>query len=68
MCVDAYSIFADMPLDEATSRSLRALAEEAAKQQDPEKLRELILAINSLLDVLERQVAKLKEPRNHPIN
>lgn len=52
---------------EATSRSLRALAEAAAKEQDPENLRELILAIKSLLDVLERQVAKLEEPPNHLI-
>jgi hypothetical protein len=57
-----------MPLDEATNRNLRALAEAAAKEKDPENLRELILAVNSLLDVLERQVAKLEEPPNHPIN
>jgi hypothetical protein len=57
-----------MPLDEATTRNLRALAEAAAKEEDPENLRELILALNSLLDVLERQVARLEEPPNHPIN
>jgi hypothetical protein len=59
---------ANMPLDEATTRNLRALVEAAAKEKDPENLRELILAVNSLLNVLERQVAKLEEPPNHPIN
>jgi hypothetical protein len=58
----------NMPLDEATTRNLRALAEAAAREKAPENLRELILAVNSLLDVLERQVAKLKEPPTPPMN
>jgi hypothetical protein len=48
-----------MTAHDAISRNLRALEEEAAKEENPEKLRELILAVNHLLDVLERQVAKL---------
>jgi hypothetical protein len=67
-CPFTFPTLANMPLDEATTRNLRALGEAAAKEKDPENLRELILAVNSLLDVLERQVAKLEEPPNHPIN
>ena len=41
-----------MPLDDARSRALRKLTELAAKEQNPEKLRQLVLGINNLLDVI----------------
>lgn len=52
-----------MPFDDA----LRELTESAAKEHDPEQLREFVHAINRLLDVVERQLAKL-EGRSGPLN
>jgi hypothetical protein len=39
---------------------LLALKEQAAKE-DPEKLHELVMEINCLLDIMEAQMAKLYE-------
>jgi hypothetical protein len=49
-----------MPLNEAMSRALRELAQLAAKEQDPQNLRQLVLRVNDLLDVIERRLAELK--------
>jgi hypothetical protein len=42
------------------SGALRELRELAAKEQDPAKLRELVVEINCLLDVIEIQLAKVE--------
>ena len=55
-----------MPLDNPMSRVLRELTEQSAKEQDPEKLRQLVLGINTLLDIIERRVAEL-EGRSGPV-
>jgi hypothetical protein len=55
------------PIQSAMSRALRELAELAAMEQDPQKLRELVSGINGLLDVVEKQLARLErggEPRH----
>ena len=54
-----------MTLDDPMSRTLRELIEQAAKEQDPERLRQLVLGINTLLDIIERRVAAI-EGRSRP--
>ena len=54
-----------MPLDDAMSRALRELTEQAAKEQDPGRLRQVVLGINTLLDIIERRVAEI-EGRSGP--
>jgi len=49
-----------MPLDDPMSRTVRELIEQDAKEQDPQRLRQLVLGINTLLDVIERRVAEIK--------
>jgi hypothetical protein len=49
-----------MTLDDAVSRLLRKLTERIAKERDPEKLQELVLGINRLLDAVEAQLAKIE--------
>ena len=53
---------------ELGSAALRDLREQIARQSDPEGLRELVLNINVLLNLIEDQVANLERrqfPRNH---
>ena len=57
-----------MPLDDARSRALRKLTELAAKEHNPEKLRQLVLGINNLLDVIEGRLAKLERHSNRSSN
>jgi hypothetical protein len=57
-----------MPLNEAMSRALRELAQLAAKEQDPQELRQLVLRVNDLLDVIERRLAELKPDSNPSSN
>lgn len=40
--------------------ALRDLREQIAKESDPERLRELVMNINALLNLIEDQVAKLE--------
>ncbi len=54
-----------MPVDDPMSRALRELTEQAAKEQDPERLCQLALGINTLLDIIERRVAEI-ERRSRP--
>jgi hypothetical protein len=49
-----------MALDDPMARTLRELTEQAAKEQDPERLRQLVLGINTLLDIIERRVAEIQ--------
>ena len=42
------------------SRNLRELIEQAAEEQDPERLCQLVLGINTLLDVIEKRVAEIE--------
>jgi len=49
-----------MPLDNPMSRTLRELTAQVAKEQDPERLRQLVLGINTLLDIIERRVAEIQ--------
>jgi hypothetical protein len=51
---------------ELGSNALRDLREQIAKENDPEKLRELVLAINVLLNMIEEQVAKIAGQRPPP--
>ena len=41
-------------------RALRELTEQAAKEQDPERLCQLVLGITTLLDIIERRVAEIE--------
>jgi hypothetical protein len=57
-----------MPLNEDMSRALRELAQLAANEQDPQNLRQLVLRVNALLDVIERRLAELKPDSNPSSN
>ena len=43
---------------------LRELKERIAKERNPEKLQELVLGINRLLDAIEAQLAKVEEQKS----
>jgi hypothetical protein len=45
---------------ELVSKSLQDLKELIAKEQNPHNLRELVAEINSLLDLIELQVARIE--------
>jgi hypothetical protein len=45
---------------ELVSKSLHDLKELIAKEQNPHNLRELVAEINSLLDLIELQVARIE--------
>jgi hypothetical protein len=49
------------------SRALRDLREQIAREDDPENLRELVMNINVVLNLIEEQVAKLegRQPPKH---
>jgi hypothetical protein len=51
---------------ELGSRALHDLREQIAKENDPEKLRELVIAINVLLNMIEEQVAKIEGQQPPP--
>ena len=57
-----------MVLNNAMSRALRELAEQAAKEEDPNNLRTLILGLNSVLEVIEKRLVELEPDDNPPIN
>jgi hypothetical protein len=50
---------------ELVPKSLHDLKELIAKEQNPHNLRELVAEINSLLDLIEIQVARI-EGEKHP--
>lgn len=50
-----------MSHDAVMSKALRELREHIGQEQDPNKLRDLVIEINTLLDIIERQVAKIEE-------
>jgi predicted oxidoreductase len=56
-----------MALNEAMSGPVRELIERVTEEVDTEQLRELILAINMLLDAIQNQRVKLEgdTPRTH---
>ena len=45
-------------LNEVINRALRDLKTQIVKEKDPGKLRDLVIEINALLDIVEAQVAK----------
>lgn len=49
-----------MAHSESLSKALRDLKDLIAKEQDPHNLRELVAEINTLLDMIEMQVARLE--------
>jgi hypothetical protein len=49
-----------MSQDEIVSRALRDLRERIAQENDAGKLRDLVIEINGLLDVIASQVTKLE--------
>jgi hypothetical protein len=52
---------------ELVSRALRDLRERVARESDPEELRELVIDINALLDLIEEQLTKLEgRPASSP--
>ncbi|HTC94609.1 MAG TPA: hypothetical protein VK699_14305 [Terriglobales bacterium] len=50
-----------MSHDAVVSKALQELREHIGQEQDPNKLRDLVIEINTLLDIIERQVAKIEE-------
>jgi hypothetical protein len=53
---------------ELGSAALRDLREQISRENDPERLRELVLNINMLLNMIEDRVARLEGrqiPRSH---
>lgn len=58
-----------MSHDEVVFKALRELREHVAQEQDPKKLRDLVVEINTLLDIIEGQVAKIEtQPPTSPSN
>ncbi len=51
---------------ELGSEALRDLREQIVKESDPEKLRELVINIDVLLNLIEDQVAKLEGKQSPP--
>jgi hypothetical protein len=51
-----------MAHSELLSKALRDLKDLIAKERDPQNLRELVAEINTLLDMIEMQVARLESP------
>jgi hypothetical protein len=51
---------------ELGSAALRDLREQKARENDPERLRELVLNISVLLNMIEDQGAHLEEDRQFP--
>ena len=51
---------------ESGSAALRDLREQIARENDPERLRELVLNSSVLLNMIEDQVAHLEEDRQFP--
>jgi hypothetical protein len=49
-----------MPREDVVSRAIRELGEHAAQEQDPTNLRDLVIEINCLLDIIGAQIAKLE--------
>jgi hypothetical protein len=49
-----------MSREDVVSRDLRELKEYAMAERDPKKLRDLVVEINNVLDVIEMQAAKLE--------
>ena len=57
-----------MVLNKIMSRALGELIEQATKEEDPDNLRQLILGLNSVLEVIEKRIAELEPGDNPPIN
>ncbi len=57
-----------MVLNKVMSRALGELTEQAAKEEDPDNLRRLILGLNSVLEVIEKRIAELEPDDNPPVN
>jgi hypothetical protein len=49
-----------LPLGHPMSRNLRQLIDQAAKEQDLERLCQLVSGINTLLDIIEKRVAEIE--------
>jgi hypothetical protein len=50
------------PMDNSNSLVLQQLKNNVLREQDPEKLRELVVQIDSLLDLIEARVQDLSDP------
>jgi hypothetical protein len=48
-----------MSLNDAMSSALRKLREQVGSEEDSDRLRELVIEINRLLDAIEKRVAEL---------
>jgi hypothetical protein len=57
-----------MSLREVAQNALQSLKEQIENEKDPQHLRELVLQINVLLDLVEKQVEKLEEGRSDTVN
>jgi hypothetical protein len=57
-----------MPLDDSIFEDFRRIRDEAADELDGQKLRQLILEINGLLDIIEERLAKLEGRSGPPSN
>jgi Arc/MetJ-type ribon-helix-helix transcriptional regulator len=57
-----------MSQDEIVHRALRELRERIAQENDPGKLRDLVIEINALLDIIASQVTKLEGRQPSPQN
>jgi hypothetical protein len=57
-----------MSLREVAQTALQSLKEQIETEKNPQDLRELVLQINVLLDLIEKQVEKLEEGRSDTVN
>ena len=57
-----------MSLNDAIFAACRRLREEASRENNPQVLHQLVLEINSLLNVIEKRLAELEGYRDQPGN
>ena len=50
-----------MRFNEDLSRTFSAMIERAATERDPEQLRQMVLEVNILLDVIEKRLSELEQ-------
>ena len=55
-------------LDKVAYRALGDLKEQIAQEKDAGRLRELVIQINALLDLIEAQLARIERAHRSPID
>jgi hypothetical protein len=57
-----------MRINDDLSRTFSAMIERASTERDPEQLRQLVLAVNILLDVIEKRLSEFERQDQTSVN